>query len=214
MFSLNHQDDETLITHFDLTPDGQQAWLVDRYGGMSHVDFRESLGTSKRARRWAVQEEGRAGKLGGISVNRELCTPPYADILALMPHIVATAGNDQHLRIWDTRHLLSMSPKASENIISSPPETLVKSETNSEWLNTYLSSSIPVDRVAAQMTSKTGKGLHRAAWQHGKSCSAAYWDPWGRRVLSTSYDDKLRSEYISGWTTLHITDTNNGRLII
>ena len=59
-----------LITHFDLVPNGREAWLADKDGGISHCDFRE--GKADR-RRWVVQEEGRAAKLGGISVNRECC---------------------------------------------------------------------------------------------------------------------------------------------
>lgn len=39
-----------------------------------------------------------------------------------------------------------------------------------------------------------GAGILRASWLHGKSCTSAYWDPWGRRILTTSYDDKLRGE--------------------
>ena len=63
-----------LITHFDLTPDGQQAWIADKNGGISHVDFRESKTRRDGSRRrWCVQEEGRAAKLGGLSVNREQC---------------------------------------------------------------------------------------------------------------------------------------------
>jgi hypothetical protein len=57
-----------LVTHFDLAPSGREAWLVDKNGGISHCDFRE--GKSER-RRWVVQEEGRAAKLGGLSVNRK-----------------------------------------------------------------------------------------------------------------------------------------------
>jgi hypothetical protein len=34
--------------------------------------------------------------------------------------------------------------------------------------------------------------LARAEYMHGKSCSSAYWDNWGSRLLTTSYDDKLR----------------------
>jgi len=57
-----------LITHFDLTPGGREAWITDKNGGISHCDFREPTG---ERRRWVVQEEGRSAKLGGISVNRE-----------------------------------------------------------------------------------------------------------------------------------------------
>ena len=33
----------------------------------------------------------------------------------------------------------------------------------------------------------------RAEWKHEKSVTAAYWDPRGRSIVSTSYDDVLRS---------------------
>ncbi|BEI90683.1 uncharacterized protein CcaverHIS019_0307530 [Cutaneotrichosporon cavernicola] len=162
-------DDDMLITHFDLTPSGQEAWLVDKNGGISHCDFREG----GERRRWVVQEGGRAAKLGGVSVN------------PLQPHLICTAGNDQHLRIWDVRHLGRITPKAAESL--APPE-----DRPDEALDTFPTSSIPVERIENYMQGSKGKGLLRAAYQHGKSCSAAYWDPTGRRILTTSYDDKLR----------------------
>ena len=61
-------DENMLITHFDLVPNGMEAWIADKDGGISHCDFR--AGKQER-RRWVVQEEGRAAKLGGLSVNRE-----------------------------------------------------------------------------------------------------------------------------------------------
>lgn len=57
-----------LITHFDLTPGGREAWITDKNGGISHCDFRAPTG---ERRRWVVQDQGRSAKLGGISVNRE-----------------------------------------------------------------------------------------------------------------------------------------------
>jgi hypothetical protein len=57
-----------LITHFDLTPSGQEAWIADKDGGISHCDFRDD---KRGGRRWVVQDQGRAAKLGGISVNRK-----------------------------------------------------------------------------------------------------------------------------------------------
>jgi WD40 repeat protein len=62
-----HSNDDMLITHFDLMPSGQQAWLADKNGGISFCDFREG---QQERRRWVVQEEGRAAKLGGLSINR------------------------------------------------------------------------------------------------------------------------------------------------
>ncbi|CAK9780454.1 unnamed protein product [Cutaneotrichosporon oleaginosum] len=163
------EDEDMLITHFDLTPSGKEAWLVDKNGGISHCDFRER---SER-RRWVVQGEGRAGKLGGISVN------------PLQPHLICTASNDKHVRIWDVRHLGRITPKAAESL--EPP-----ADRPEDALDTFPTSSIPVERVESYMQGTKGKGLLRASYEHGKSCSAAYWDPTGRRILTTSYDDKLR----------------------
>jgi hypothetical protein len=76
------------------------------------------------------------------------------------------------------------------------PKPRVKAETGEEYkpkLNTYPTSNIGNEKVSNYQSSAKGKGLLRASYQHGKSCSAAYWDPWGRRILTTSYDDKLRS---------------------
>jgi len=64
---FSHTNEDMLITHFDLVPNGQEAWIADKNGGISHCDFREG---HQERRRWVVQEEGRAAKLGGLSVNR------------------------------------------------------------------------------------------------------------------------------------------------
>ncbi|WOO80271.1 DNA damage-binding protein CMR1 [Vanrija pseudolonga] len=166
-------DEDMLITHFDLTPSGQEAWMSDKNGGISHCDFREG----GERRRWVVQDEGRAAKLGGISVN------------PLMPHLICTAGNDQHVRVWDVRHFSKLNPLAAEKLSPpAPPE----GEDVKPRIDTYPTSSIENERVQKYLQTPKGKGLQRAAYQHGKSCSAAYWDPWGRRIVTTSYDDKLR----------------------
>lgn len=49
--------------------------------------------------------------------------------------------------------------------------------------------------VQAFAESKTGAGAFRGEWRHGKSASSAYWDPRGRRIVSTSYDDLLRGVF-------------------
>lgn len=41
--------------------------------------------------------------------------------------------------------------------------------------------------------SKGGATTLRAQWKHDKSVTSAYWDPRGRSIVSTSYDDALRS---------------------
>lgn len=109
----------------------------------------------------------------------------------MMPHLLVTAGNDQHLRIWDTRHFSHLNPRATE--VLTPPPTAKSENGESSRINTFPTSSIGSEKVNSYLSSSKGKGLLRASYQHGKSCSAAYWDPWGRRILTTSYDDNLRS---------------------
>jgi hypothetical protein len=49
-----------------------------------------------------------------------------------------------------------------------------------------------VDVVNEYASGPGGKGLFRAEFSHYKSVSSAYWDPRGRQIVSTSYDDTLR----------------------
>lgn len=48
------------------------------------------------------------------------------------------------------------------------------------------------DIVENFVESVTGKGTLRGEYEHGKSASSAFWDPRGRQIVSTSYDDTLR----------------------
>jgi WD repeat-containing protein 76 len=48
--------------------------------------------------------------------------------------------------------------------------------------------------VSEFLETKQGKSCLRAEWRHDKSASSAYWDPRGRAIVSTSYDDNLRCE--------------------
>lgn len=85
------------------------------------------------------------------------------------------------------RHLGRITPKAAESLEA-------PTDRPEDAIDTFPTSSIPVDRVQSYLQGAKSKGLLRSSYQHGKSCSAAYWDPTGRRILTTSYDDKLRSK--------------------
>lgn len=54
-----------------------------------------------------------------------------------------------------------------------------------------------VDIVNEYASGASGKGLLRSEFPHYKSVSSAYWDPRGRQIVSTSYDDTLRRKLIS-----------------
>ena len=76
-------------------------------------------------------------------------------------------------RIWDARKLQAMQ-RGSASKGENP------NDFDQDVINEYIESP-------------KGKGCLRAEWRHGKSVSAAYWDPRGRSIVSTSYDDLLRS---------------------
>ena len=51
------------------------------------------------------------------------------------------------------------------------------------------------ETLTSYMESKKGSGTMRGEYQHNKSATAAYWDPRGRQIVSTSYDDRLRCKF-------------------
>ncbi|EJD02328.1 WD40 repeat-like protein [Fomitiporia mediterranea MF3/22] len=142
----------TLICSFDLPPKGQEMWVSDAEGGLSHVDLRED---KSKARRWYLSDQ----KIGCISVN------------PTDPEKLVVASNSRKLTIWDARKLGDMPL----NLLSKadyPPAY------EPEQLEKYKQSK--------------GKDMLLGEWRHNKSVSAAYWDPRGRSIVSTCYDDNLR----------------------
>ena len=63
--------------------------------------------------------------------------------------------------------------------------------------------------VQEYCASKVGKGAFRGEWKHDKSASSAYWDPRGRQIVSTSYDDTLRCASIYFYFTTKIDFVNS-----
>ncbi|KAG6898377.1 hypothetical protein C0992_009052 [Termitomyces sp. T32_za158] len=144
-------EDGTLISSIDLDPTGNEMWLSDSLGGVTHLDLREN---ESKTRWYGLSEQ----KIGCISLN------------PTRPHFLLTASNNRS--IWDIRKLTDIAVDLRDVTGSE-----FGSETVNDWLNT-----------------DSGKGCLRAEWRHDKSVSSAYWDPRGRSIVSTSYDDKLRRE--------------------
>ena len=63
--------------------------------------------------------------------------------------------------------------------------------------------------VQEYCASKAGKGTFRGEWKHDKSVSSAYWDPRGRQIVSTSYDDTLRCALVCFYRTTEIDFVNS-----
>ncbi|VDB83034.1 unnamed protein product [Peniophora sp. CBMAI 1063] len=83
------------------------------------------------------------------------------------PAFLLTASNTRLMKIWDARKL-SKIPAAGDSL------------------------DFDAEKVAEFSKSKPGKAMQRGEFEHGKSVSSAYWDPRGRSIVSTSYDDTLR----------------------
>ncbi|EAU88489.1 hypothetical protein CC1G_04195 [Coprinopsis cinerea okayama7 len=102
-------------------------------------------------------------KIGSVSVN-----PTF-------PNFLATASNSRTVKVWDVRKLNT----ALEDFTDSEPQDSTIIDVNLEVITEFAQSD-------------KGKGCLRAEWQHDKSATAAFWDPRGRQLVSTSYDDTLR----------------------
>ncbi|KAF8651464.1 hypothetical protein AX16_004763 [Volvariella volvacea WC 439] len=152
-----------LIPSIDLTPTGHEMWISDSLGGAVHLDLREP---KTAARRYELSGH----KIGSVSVN------------PTRTHFLLTASNSRNLKIWDIRKLGKIPyaknpPTPSSDRDSSGNPALI---------------DLDFETVEKYCQSNKGLGSQRADWVHGKSVSSAYWDPRGRSIVSTSYDDALR----------------------
>ncbi|KAJ6630858.1 WD40-repeat-containing domain protein [Mycena sp. CBHHK59/15] len=163
--------EDTLISSIDLTPTGHEMWISDALGGVWHRDLRQDKSTTIR---YGLSDQ----KIGCISVN------------PVRPNFLLTASNDRSLKIYDTRKLQSLSLDISDQALPTPPP----SSPGGPFLAPVSMSAVDFDSdtVSEFVNSKRGRGCLRGEWRHDKSVSSAYWDPRGRGIVSTSYDDTLR----------------------
>ncbi|KAL5529639.1 hypothetical protein ACEPAG_5624 [Sanghuangporus baumii] len=145
--------ENVLISGFDLPLSGNELWVSDTEGGLTHLDLREN---KSKARRWFLSEQ----KIGCVSVNPS------------EPGKLLLSSNSRKMTIWDARKLRGV-----------PVSMLV----DNEYPRYY-----EPHQTQKFLSSPFGKDTLLAEWPHSKSVSAAYWDPRGRSIVSTSYDDNLR----------------------
>ncbi|KAG7092509.1 hypothetical protein E1B28_008860 [Marasmius oreades] len=143
-------DDGVLVCSVDLPASGNEMWISDTAGGLTHLDLRQP---KSKARWYGIAELKQ--KVGCVSVN------------PTRPHFLATASLSRVMQVWDVRKF----------------QTLVSKSTPIEFDH---------ETVHQFIDSPKGAGCLRAEWRHDKSVSSAYWDPRGRSIVSTSYDDALR----------------------
>ncbi|KAF8552580.1 WD40 repeat-like protein [Imleria badia] len=164
---ISHQiytSSDVLITSLELIPSGHEMWISDASGGATHLDLREG---PSHARWYGLSDQ----KIGNVSVN------------PTSPHLILTASNSRSLKIWDTRKLEALSTKKYRDGANSPPPSPSKSSTGP--------FEFDFDRIQKFIATK-GSGALRGEHGHGKSVTSGYWDPRGRSIVSTSYDDTLR----------------------
>jgi WD repeat-containing protein 76 len=153
-------------------------WLSDTAGWATHLDLREP---NAKRKSFAFSEQ----KVGSVSIN-----PAY-------PHILAAASNNRTVkyaipsfriptalmfspRVWDVRNL--------DTLVSE----MVDGDDAEEESNTIYADWAS---VSGYIGTDKGANALRAEWNHDKSATAATWDPRGKRLVSTSYDDNVRSEW-------------------
>ncbi|KDR81655.1 hypothetical protein GALMADRAFT_239741 [Galerina marginata CBS 339.88] len=153
--------DGVLISSLDLPPTGQEMWVSDGAGGVTHLDLRQD---KSKARRYELSDH----KIGSVSVN------------PTRPNFILTASNSRFIKIWDARKLYNIPVE----LLGEQPEANVDSAR--ELLD------FDATIVNEHIDSKAGNGAFRGEFKHEKSASSAYWDPSGRQIVSTSYDDTIR----------------------
>ncbi|KAG9050812.1 hypothetical protein FS837_002368, partial [Tulasnella sp. UAMH 9824] len=171
----------TLISSFDMPPEsGNEIWISDVGGHLSHIDLREDF--RKTGRRFEMNGTGH--KIGCVSIN------------PVSPHFLVTASNDRTLKLWDTRKLFTLpvseSPRPPATATPSTRRSKVKKEEEEEAGDDVWINETSFEEVEKYLGGKKGRGLLRGEHSSGAAVSAAYWDPSGRRIVSTCYDDHLR----------------------
>ncbi|KAF9520558.1 hypothetical protein BS47DRAFT_1387175 [Hydnum rufescens UP504] len=94
-------------------------------------------------------------------------------------HILVTSSNDHTLKLSFQAYIETGSLLEEEGA----PGVL---EADNQIVDQFLSS-------------RSGQGTILAEYEHGQSASSAYWDPSGTRIVSTSYDNKLRVWNLGSW---------------
>ncbi|KZO95829.1 WD40 repeat-like protein [Calocera viscosa TUFC12733] len=175
IFSLEN----TLLSTVDITPNGQEVWISDVQGGLTHLDIREPRHSAVR---WSINE---TQKIGCVSIN------------PTSPHLLLTASNDRTIKLWDSRKLPHLVQRDTKVKLPPTPPRTSPSVSSASGKASEPAEPFYVDHedllpLYSAQPGKRGYGLLKAQFEHKASASSAYWDPSGRKIVSTSYDDHVR----------------------
>lgn len=112
---------------------------------------------------------------------------------SVMSHndLTVNSTRDPESRVWDVRKMQKV-PVRTSFIFSVPCGTRTYSYTREQTPRSGV-LELELEDVEKLDKTKDSTTTLRAAFKHDKSVTSAYWDPRGRSIVSTSYDDVLRS---------------------
>ena len=76
--------------------------------------------------------------------------------------------------------------------LTPPPSSPARATRSRTQSSHNLNMAMSLDTGRRQISPEPERAM--AEFEHNKSVSSAYWGPRGREIVSTSYDDTLRSE--------------------
>ncbi|OCH95046.1 WD40 repeat-like protein [Obba rivulosa] len=149
-----YSTEDALISSIDLPPDGNEMWISDALGGLTHLDLREE---KSKARWYQVSDQ----KVGSVSVN------------PTNPHYLVTASNSRALRIWDARRLENIAVQSAPS--SSRHDRDQPFEFENSVVEEYIAS--PKGKAVMRAEWKHNKSVSSAYWDaRGRSVVSTSYD--------------------------------------
>jgi WD repeat-containing protein 76 len=189
--------DNVLVTSMDIPPASHEMWLSDDEGWVTHRDLRED---KSKQRAYQLSDQ----KIGGLSVNptnpafiltsSNNRTLKYADFFFLAFH--ASQGLNADLLVWLCSGSGMYGNFKKFRCVNCRffffHWRMISVLTTSEQVQRNGVLELDMQEVGELDKSKGGTATLRADCKHIKAVTSASWDPRGRSIVSTCYDDMLR----------------------
>ncbi|KAJ1912900.1 hypothetical protein IWQ60_009450 [Tieghemiomyces parasiticus] len=183
-------DDDPFITSFDCDPaTGQLVYYSTSDGTLGFRDLRMAVSSGGSG----DDNEGGMGLLASVRSRLQDRKIGGLHLNPRDPRYLVTASLDRSMRVWDVRYLANIvkeSPAATAKP-STPPSAGLRRSSRSPGHARDLLKPILAHR-AAEITEGLKAVKEVAALDYSKSVTAAYWDPTGRRLVNTGFDDTIR----------------------
>ena len=190
--------EDAVITSMDIPPASHEMWLSDAEGWATHLDLREDK--SKR-RAYQLSDQ----KIGCLSVNptnpafiltsSNNRTLKYAILFFLAPFHAPRLRGSTLISLCDCDQGLGCTETSKASGASIAALFHWSSSHSSEQVPRNGVLELELQDVEQLDKPKGGTATLRADCKHDKAVTSAYWDPRGRSIVSTCYDDSLRCMY-------------------